>query len=112
MPISVACPACGAKLKAPDNAAGRTVKCLKCGEAIAVPSAAAVSPVPVQSPAQPVPTSNSKPCPFCGEQILAAAKKCKHCGEVIDPTMRAAEEPERPSRRSRRDEEDEEDRPR
>ena len=26
---------------------------------------------------------NVKPCPFCGEQILAVAVKCKHCGSAI-----------------------------
>lgn len=26
---------------------------------------------------------NTKACPFCGEQILIAAKKCKHCGEFL-----------------------------
>jgi uncharacterized membrane protein YvbJ len=34
-------------------------------------------------------------CPFCGEQILAMAKKCKHCGETVDVTLRAAEESRR-----------------
>jgi DNA-directed RNA polymerase subunit RPC12/RpoP len=23
-------------------------------------------------------------CPFCAEQILASAKKCKHCGEFLE----------------------------
>lgn len=26
----------------------------------------------------------TKICPYCGEEILAAAKKCKHCGEWLD----------------------------
>jgi hypothetical protein len=30
-------------------------------------------------------------CPYCAEQIIAAAKKCKHCGEIIDSTMRDIE---------------------
>jgi predicted RNA-binding Zn-ribbon protein involved in translation (DUF1610 family) len=49
-----------------------------------------------------VPTSGAlsrvgelKACPFCGEEILAVAKKCKHCGETIDVTLRAAEEAQR-----------------
>ncbi|OYY88877.1 MAG: hypothetical protein B7Y45_13870 [Sphingomonas sp. 28-66-16] len=31
-------------------------------------------------------------CPFCAEQILARAKKCRHCGETVDVAMRKAEE--------------------
>lgn len=29
-----------------------------------------------------------KECPYCAETIAAAAKKCKHCGEMLDPTLR------------------------
>ena len=30
-------------------------------------------------------------CPYCGEQILVVAKKCKHCGEIVDTMMREIE---------------------
>lgn len=29
-------------------------------------------------------------CPYCAETVLAAAKKCKHCQEIIDPALREA----------------------
>ena len=29
-----------------------------------------------------------KQCPYCGEEILAVAKKCKHCGEILDEDLK------------------------
>jgi hypothetical protein len=40
-------------------------------------------------------------CPFCDEPIQATAKKCRHCGETIDPTLRSAEEARDAARRER-----------
>jgi hypothetical protein len=41
------------------------------------------------------PTPRTKSCPFCAEDVLADAKKCKHCGETIDVALRAAEDAKR-----------------
>lgn len=30
---------------------------------------------------------DTKDCPYCGEEILAKAKKCKHCGEFLDASL-------------------------
>lgn len=44
MPITVECPTCAAKLRAPDTAAGKRIKCPKCAGIIPVPAAAVPPP--------------------------------------------------------------------
>lgn len=41
--------------------------------------------VPEPTPAHPIPASpkQTKQCPYCAEDILMAAKKCKHCGSEV-----------------------------
>lgn len=31
---------------------------------------------------------NRRPCPMCGEMIVATAATCRFCGEVFDPTLK------------------------
>jgi hypothetical protein len=57
------------------------------------PEAPAKPPIPAPPQAlQVVDAQVIKACPFCGEAVLEIAKKCRHCGEIIDITMRAAVE--------------------
>jgi TM2 domain-containing membrane protein YozV len=48
----------------------------------------------MSTPASPIaPTENNIKCPYCAEVISASAKKCKHCGEFLDETLRQARMP-------------------
>jgi hypothetical protein len=59
MPFSVSCPGCGAKLKAPDSAAGRILNCPGCLTPVQMPLVAApASPPRAAPPAAPPPPRN------------------------------------------------------
>jgi hypothetical protein len=40
-----------------------------------------------QETAIPTSTRVERPCPWCAEPILVAAKVCKHCGRDVHPTL-------------------------
>jgi hypothetical protein len=44
------------------------------------------SPDPVEASA--TTDDPQRPCPMCGEMILASAVKCRFCGEVFDPKLK------------------------
>jgi DNA-directed RNA polymerase subunit M/transcription elongation factor TFIIS len=117
MSISFQCPQCGKKLKAPDNAAGKSSSCPGCGNTVTCPEPVYDAEVvemevapdkpkgfdpfadldddkPYKVAGTPPPAQSAddgrRPCPMCGEMIVATAAKCRYCGEVFDPTLKKA----------------------
>jgi hypothetical protein len=43
--------------------------------------------LPAASEPVPLTSDETIPCPACSEQVLASARKCKHCGEWITPAV-------------------------
>jgi predicted RNA-binding Zn-ribbon protein involved in translation (DUF1610 family) len=119
MPINMACPSCGKTLAAPDTAAGKRAKCPGCGQVMVVPAAVQQAeeigaPSPPSSPQPPAESAEGwlndlsapsqtpqtivtgpggeqrRPCPECGELIVATAVKCRFCGAVFDSRLRGS----------------------
>jgi len=84
--FTINCPHCGALLEASDEHIGLSVQCPSCSEAIQVSEPSEPQP-PSISEVTP-PKQQTKDCPYCGEEILAKAKKCKHCGEILDVALK------------------------
>ena len=80
------CPHCNQPLEVPEEMLGAQIDCPSCNGVINLPY-----PVTTQPLANPYQNqSTTQPCPYCGEQILLAAIKCKHCGEFLDDRGRQA----------------------
>jgi predicted RNA-binding Zn-ribbon protein involved in translation (DUF1610 family) len=115
MSISFKCHQCGKKLKAPESAAGKSSTCPGCGGTVTCPEAvydAEVVDMAVEEPGQPAGPNpyddlddgkaygvadsapadaagdGRRPCPMCGEMIVATAAKCRYCGEVFDSSLK------------------------
>lgn len=109
MPISVNCE-CGKSLRAPDSLAGKKAKCPQCGAVVSLPAAVVNAELDDAPPLPPKKKSAAvkprdeefddsaesdaessaderKPCPLCGEMIVASAAKCRFCGEVFDSSL-------------------------
>lgn len=87
---------CGHRFLIQDDQVSRTVTCPACKRPlmpVAAPPGESTPSVPTPTPAAPAGTEPTKRCPFCGEVILAIAKKCKHCGEFLDRAPASAAQP-------------------
>lgn len=121
--IAVDCSGCGNSFLVEDEIAGKETVCSACGSSVKVTSKHRTDYYPPASDTNSIvdsiatsyeqesqvlettgqsssPISTQANCPYCGEKILATAKKCKHCGEILDVAMRSADQARRISERS------------
>src|SRR5687767_7490324 len=93
MSLAILFPHCWVNLTLGDERPGETFECRNCKIPLQEPLLVSPSdPVPVLIPGRsgtiPSTPARARTCPYCGETILPAAKKCKHCGELLDRRLR------------------------
>ena len=77
------CPHCGQHLEADHDQLAGNIECPTCKGTIdgSAQLQSSRQDEPLSGPGPDV--SRTKKCPFCAEEILADAVKCKHCGELL-----------------------------
>ncbi len=96
MAIRVTCDTCGKVLIAKDENAGKKAKCPDCGNILVVPAQEILdAEVDDQDHFNSASSDDEgdaadarRPCPACGEEIMQDARKCRFCGEVLDPSLK------------------------
>ena len=110
MTLRFSCPNCSTALNAPPAAVGKQLPCPKCNETVVVPAQeptvdllsveyalASADPLGAVDPLMAEVVKNAlvpsaaewKQCPYCLQQVPAAALKCKHCGEFVEKPDKA-----------------------
>ena len=97
MSIHARCPTCGHIGNAPDSFSGKIATCPKCKHKMQLPELPPTAirvavPIHQNLPSRQRTSHPLKSCPFCFGEVNSDALKCRHCGENLDPELRAAEE--------------------
>jgi len=82
MTVRFVCGACAYEASVPDEYAGASLKCPQCAASSAAGSNGG-------------PGGPARACHFCAEPVRTAARKCRHCGEILDRNLAIAKQQER-----------------